>query len=572
MPSIYTIMDISRWALQSSQAQLDVVSHNVANVNTEGYSRQEAVQTTRNPEETPQGYYGRGTVLATVVQKVDKLILERLTDKEGDYAYNEARLAQLRRLEALSNEAGDLGLGAQITEFFNAWQDVANNPESSAVRQTLVDQADNLVERFNTLMGDLLSIEKDLDTYISGAAIEANAACRRIAELNEDIVQAETQGDTANDLRDERMRQITALSKIIAIDWFEDGSGAVQIQTGTGKTLVQGAYPSDKDSDPLVFGPVAGYGDSQLTWNGIILDHEEIQGGTIGAWLQVRGEDIPAMREYLNELSSAIVWEVNSQHSQGVGLDAFSEVTGTYRVTDSSLALTNSAQVELAYGDKLETGTFDLWVYEAGTQRRSTIQVLGTDSLDDIVSKINAEESGLASINSDGQLVLTAATGTEFAFANDTSNVLAVLGINTFFAGSTATSIEVNSVVGDNVRNITAGRLLEDGDHATGDNSNALDLADLKDANTMSNSSETFNESIVSWAASLGTDVNTVTNALSFSQVALEELQSQRDNVSGVNLDEELVKMIQFQRSYQMAAKLISMADELLIALMQVKS
>ena len=571
MPSIYTIMDISRWALQSSQAQLDVVSHNVANVNTEGYSRQEAVQNTRNPEETPQGYYGRGTVLTTVVQKVDKLILERLTDKHGDYAYNEARLAQLRRLEALSNEAGDLGLGTQITEFFNTWQDVANNPESSAIRQTLVDQADNLVERFNTLMGDLLSIEKDLDTYISGAVTEANAACRRIAELNEDIVQAETQGDTANDLRDERMRQITALSKIIQIDWFEDGSGAVQIQTGTGKTLVQGPYPAAEDSNPLVFGPVAGYGDSQLTWNGIVLDHDEIQGGTIGAWLQVRGEDIPAMREYLNELSSAIVWEVNSQHSQGVGLEAFSEVTGTYRVANSSLALTDSAQVELPYGDKLETGTFELWVYEAGTQRGSTIQILDTDSLDDIVSKINAEESGLASINSDGQLVLTAATGTEFAFANDTSNVLAVLGINTFFEGSTATSIEVNSVVGDDVRNIAAGRLLENGEHATGDNSNALDLADLKDANTMSNGSETFNESIVSWAASLGTDVNTVINALSFAQVSLEELQSQRDNVSGVNLDEELVKMIQFQRSYQMAAKLISMADELLVALMQVK-
>ena len=246
----------------------------------------------------------------------------------------------------------------------------------------------------------------------------------------------EASGHHANDLRDERMREITELSKIIEINWFEDGNGAVQIQTGSGKTLVQSSYPGSKDPDPLVFGPVEGYGESQLTWNGLVLDHTEIQGGMVGAWLKVRGDDIPSMQSYMNDLSSTIVWEVNKLHSQGVGLDKFTEVTSSYQVADTALAFNDPSQVDLPYGDRVETGTLDIWIYEGGTRRSHTIQILATDSLDNVVTKINAVESGLASITADGELQLTAAAGTEFAFANDTSNVLAALGVNTFFDGS----------------------------------------------------------------------------------------------------------------------------------------
>jgi flagellar hook-associated protein 1 FlgK len=571
MPSIYTIMDISRWALQTSSAQLNVVSHNVANVNTEGYSRQEVVQSTRIPEDTPQGYYGRGTTLVSVIQKVDRLIMERISDKTSSQSYHETRLAQLRRLEALANEAGELGIGGQITEFFNAWQEVANNPESSAVRQNLKDTAENLANRLNTLMEDLNHIESDLDTYIGGAVGEANTAARRIAELNDDIVLAEARGQSANDLRDERLRQVNELASILEINWFEDGNGAIQIQTGAGKTLVQSAYPGPNDADPLVFGPVDGYNESQLTWHGLVIDSAELGGGNIGAWLKVRQEDIPDMKSFLNDLSNTIIWETNLQHSQGAGLDMFSSVTGTYSVNDISLSFNDASQTDLAFKDEITAGSFDLWVYEAGTRRSHTIQVTATDSMQTLAAKINAVEPGMASTTTARNFQLTAGTGQTFGFANDTSNVLAALGINTFFDGSTATSISVSSSISGNVRNITAGRLDATGEHALGDNTNALDIADLKDADTMTGGTESFNEAVISWSAALGTEVNTVMASLDFAEVALDDLKTQRDNVSGVNLDEELVKMIQYQRSYQMAAKLISTADALLAALMEAK-
>lgn len=153
----------------------------------------------------------------------------------------------------------------------------------------------------------------------------------------------------------------------------------------------------------------------------------------------------------------------------------------------------------------------------------------------------------------------------------DDSNILAALGINTFFDGSTATSICVNQTITDSVRFIAAGRLLADGEHALGDNTNALAIADLKDTETMGGGNETFNEAVTYWASDLGTLISSTENNLNFYETATAQLKDMRDNVSAVNLDEEMIKMIQFQRSYQMAARLISVADTLLTTLLETK-
>ena len=187
------------------------------------------------------------------------------------------------------------------------------------------------------------------------------------------------------------------------------------------------------------------------------------------------------------------------------------------------------------------------------------------------VPNTNPSVNPVAGITSDNTLTLTADSGLEFAFANDTSNILAALGINTFFDGDSAATIELNANITSDVNNIAAGRILEDGEHALGDNQNALDLADLKDADTMNGGSETFNESVVTWSSELGTKVSSDSDNLNFAQTATDQLFDQRDSVSAVNLDEEMVKMIKFQRAYQMASKVISVADSLLTSLLEVK-
>lgn len=592
MPSIYSMMDISRWGLIASTRQLDTVSHNVANVNNPDYSRQEVIQATRSPERAHEGFYGTGVQLLDVIQQVDKLLFERISDKTSDEQYQYARLAQLSRLEALSNEAGDAGLGYEITAFFSAWQDVANNPESSAVRNVLKETANNLVNRLQTLMSDLAQVERDLDIYISGAVDDVNATCRRIAELNHQIAADEATGKTANDLRDERMAQINHLSGLIGTNWFETSDGSITIQTGTGKTLVQSDYPDENDPDPMYFGQVAGYDEHQLVWRdlNVVMDADEIDSGNIGAWLQVRGGtlptgstetdtgDIPQMQSFLNDLANTIIVEVNKLHTQGAGLDRFTSATGTYESSDAVTSFNDSTNI-LPYGSIVQDGQLEIWAYENGTRRGYTVDVYASDSLTTLMNRINATinpslnpaSNPVATIVDNKYLSIDSSGGIDFAFARDTSNVLAALGINTFFQGSTASNISLNDDIQSNVRYIAAGRLLADGEHALGDKTNALDLADLKDANAMTAGTETFNESVISWAADLGTQISAANDSLSFNETALAELKTMRDNVSAVNLDEEMIKMIRFQRSYQMAAKMINVADTLMATLLETK-
>ena len=580
MPGIFSVMDIARWSLQASTNSLDTISHNVANVNTDGYSRQEVVLATRNPEETPQGWYGRGVTTVNVIQHVDELVLKSLTNKNSDLAYSDTRLSQLKRLESMANEAGDTGLGQEITAFFNAWQDVSNNPESSAVRQVLRESANNLVNRFQDLMSDLTQVGKDLSQYLSDSVSEVNAICRRIADLNDEIVHGEATGTPANDFRDERQRLLNDLSELLDIQWFETGDGSVTIMTGVGKTLVQAGYPSDTDEDPLSFTQVSGYSDNQLVWRDLdlVLDSDEITGGRIGACLKVREVDIPAMEDFLNDLAEGLISEVNKLHSQGVGLEKFTDVTGTYECLNSTVAM-NSSTNTLPFKDLIQTGSFTVWVYEAGTRRDYTINVSPTESLTDLMDNINAAMNPtvnpslnpVASITADNRLTLTAEGGIEFAFGGDDSNILAALGINTFFDGSSATSISVNQTITNSVQFMAAGRLLADGEHALGDNTNALEIADLKDTETMGGGTETFNESVTYWASDLGTLISSTEDNVSFYETATAQLKDMRDNVSAVNLDEEMIKMIQYQRSYQMAARLISVADSLLTTLLETK-
>lgn len=575
MPSIFSIMDISRWSLHASSRQLDTVSHNTANVNTEGYSRQEVILATRNPEYTAEGWYGRGVQTVSVIQHVDQMLFQRITEKISDQNLHDARLSQLRRLEAMANEASESALGQDITAFFNAWQDLANNPQSTAVREVLNETAGNLVSRLHDIMRDLSMVERDLDGYIGNAVGEVNQICLRIAELNAKIVAAEVSGDTANDYRDERQRLVNELSEYMPIQWFEDAKGSVTIIAGTGKTLVQDDVPQDASQVPLGFEEVSGYEHNQLVWRtlGMPMDYNEVDGGKIGAWLTVRDQDIPEMQAFMDDLARTIVAEVNLLHTQGAGLEKFSDVTGTYESLNATTAF-NDPNNTLPFADLVQNGTVDIWLYQGGTRTKYTVSVSEGDTLTDVMNNINAltAADGLtASIVDGNKLRLTADAGTEFAFANDNANLLAALGINTYFDGYSANNIEVNADIVADSGLIAAGRLLADGEHAVGDNSNALDLADLKDADTMTGGTETFNEALISWASQLGSEVAATDDNLNFAEMTYNQLQALRDDVSAVSLDEEMVLMIKFQRAYQMAAKMISVADQLLLTVLETK-
>jgi flagellar hook-associated protein 1 FlgK len=574
------MMNIGGTALNAAAAQLDIVSHNVANVNTEGYSRQSVVQTTRTAQYTTNGFYGSGVQAVTVIQHVDSYLQGQITDATSGQAYYANLVIQLSRLETLANEAGETGLGEDLTAFFSAWDDVSNYPTLESVREVLNEVANNLVSRLGSISQDLLDVTNDLNGYLKAGVTEINSICQSIARLNQQIGAAEVGGDSANDFRDERNRLLNELGEYIAIDWFEDSDGSVTVVTGQGLTLVQDNIPDSDDEGPLAWAYDDETGKYQVTWasTGLVLDSDELKGGKMDAWLTVRDGEIPEIQEFMDELANTLIWEVNLVHSQGTGLKLFTSVAADNQVEDITAAL-NSEASGLSYGSKIKDGSLKIWVYEGETRRSYTIDFDADDSLQDICDAINNALTGdndpVATITPNGSLTITAPTGVEFAFANEEADdgsgaagLLAALGINTYFSGDNALNIEVCESVSENVGLIAAGRLTDDGEYAVGDNRNALDLFDLKDANTMNNGSESFNEAIINWSSELGSTVASAKDNYLLAETTFTELMEQRDNISAVSLDEEMVKLIQYQRSYQMAAKLISAADELLTTLL----
>ncbi|MDR1397002.1 MAG: flagellar hook-associated protein FlgK [Desulfarculales bacterium] len=586
MPGITTMMDISRVALNTSALQLNTVSHNVANANTEGYSRQNVVTATMFPEKASSGWYGLGVKAQTVTQAVDKLLLRRITDKQSSLSYEDAHMAQLLRLEALSNEASDTSLGVLTTAFFNAWQNVSNNPESSAIREDLLETANSLVTRLHDLDSDINLVLRDLDSYLDQAVKEVNEIAREIASLNKQIVSDEVTGHTANDLRDQRVELLNKMASRLDISWFEDGRGSVTVSIGNGKTIVHDDYPRVSDSDPLQFdypsGSAYGVGSKQIKWQGtdLIVEDQEISGGTIGAWLRTRDVDIPETLQFLEDFTKTLIGAVNVVHSNGVGLEKFENITGSYGTVNPNLSFSAPEQ-DLPFASMVQNGQLSFWVYQNGLRHQYTIDVYNYDSMNSIVDRMNQAMHPAWPVMDTSQapaayvshnpgdntyqfyMAATPNSGVEFAFAGDSSGLLTALGVNTFFKGDNIANINLNDNV-LNVSNIAAGRLLANGDHPLGDNSNALIIANLKDAGLMDNGRQTLNESVIHWAAQLGTKISSSKDRLLFAQTTYDELAKQRDNVSAVNSDEELIKLIQFQRAYQAAAKMVSVADTLL--------
>ncbi|MFH1035744.1 MAG: flagellar hook-associated protein FlgK [Pseudomonadota bacterium] len=538
MPGISNMMDISRWALHASTRALDTISHNVANVNTEGYSRQETILATRGAQWTSEGWYGTGVKVANVIQHVDRQLQAQLTDGSSRQGYFDAYLSQLQGLEALDNEAGDSSLGTSLTDFFNAWQELSLNPESTAARQTLVETTQNLTSRLNSINTDLGQVGRNIDGYLGSTVPEVNQLCQNIAALNSQIVATEGLNQTANDFRDQRQNQINALAEKLNISWFEDANGSVSVFTGQGAVLVQADYPKSSDTGPLAYQSVSGYTNKQVVATGTnqVLDSSQITSGKMGAWLQTRDVDIKGMQSFLDDLSGNLIWQVNLQHSQGSGQTMFSDVTGTYKSLDYQTAL-NAANNTLPFGDQIKSGSFQLWVEQDGTRRSYTVNVDPSDNITAVVQKINAvinpglddTVNPVASVENGQQLRFHAANGIEFSFANDSSGLLAAMGINTFFSGSNAGNIAVNDLVQADVGRIAAGRLLDTGELAVGDNSNALDLADLKDADTMNGATQTFNESMIAFSTALGSKVANAKDSQTFAENASTQLQTLRD-------------------------------------------
>ena len=350
MSGISNLFNIGSSGLFAFQESLSVTAHNMANVNTKGYSKQDAVLAEALPINGRPGQIGTGVQVAAVQRNVDAFINSQLLASRQQLGQNDASNSALSDIQRLFGDSQDQSLGTDINNLFNAFQDVATDPSNVTARSVLLSKAQTIADRFHQADSTLTTQRQSLDQEIGQTITTINNLAHQVADLNDKISQAELAGQQhANDLRDQRQRLVNDIGEQIDVTSLEDASGQVTLFVGRGQVLV------DKHTTHDLTG-VANAGnnglldvDYQTNASASVNITPVISSGRLKGLLDARDITIPDVRTKLDTLASNLVTEVNTQHQVGVGLDGstglnFFNPTGV-TARSIAVALTDGRQI-----------------------------------------------------------------------------------------------------------------------------------------------------------------------------------------------------------------------------------
>jgi len=528
-------LEVAKSALFSQQTAIYVTSHNIANVNTPDYSRQQAVLSTLGPVNLPVGYLGRGVWVEEVRRIYDRFLMLQVNFQHSEKSFWETHNKILSQIETLLGDSEERGLGALMDEFFNAWHQLSLNPQGYGERVALLRIAENLSDLIKYKATALTQTRQDLVREVESVLTDINRLLSEIAQINGKIRLGR------NDLFDERDRLLKELSSYLNFTVLEDGEGKVTLLVG-GISLVEGleAHSLTLASDP------SGKIKIKLQGPGTFDVTSFISLGKLGALIKAGNEIVPSFSEKLNEFAKMIISEVNKLHSEGEGQKAYTRIEGLYDLTNPPFQVPQGSFQIRVYGPNGEFETYEI-LFDGDFQNL-------IDQLDTI--------TGLRAEIENGRLHIYTDSGYSFSFARGegkSSSIVSSLGLNLFFTGWDALTIGVNPLLINDPAYISAATKPKSPD----DNSNALLIAELGQG--------PFKEFYGSIVGEIGLMVKDAQKRFEVSEGLLQSLESRREEVSGVSLDEEMLNLIKFQRSYEAAAKVIRIVDELLETLISLR-
>jgi flagellar hook-associated protein 1 FlgK len=552
-------MNTAKWALLTHQKNIQVTGHNIANVDTPGYSRQELILGTAVPVSSRPGQIGTGVQALEVRRVYDRFIDSQIGRETEVLGRWEALEGAMSEVSVIFNEAPETGLNVWMSEFWAAWQEVANDPSGQPARVDLMMKARSLAQKFNQMHSSLTDLQKQMDESVLEGLDTINTISGQIASLNEKIAFVEAGAQNANDYRDQRDQLLKDLSKMIDIHSYEESDGRLTVLASGGKPLVLGNMSFSLQ------GQTNSSGLYDVMWNdgngNLTNITSGIQAGKLAAWLEMRDNSIPQYLSDINTLANTMIGEVNRIHSSGVGLTYYDSLTAS-NDADPAFAMASAASGLDFWNEIVEGNSFSLWVYDIAldTHTETSITIDPGDTLNDLRLKIDAV-AGVSATISSNQLTINGDVGYQFHFSGDSSNALMALGMNTFFDGTDAYDIAVSGVIQSDVTKIAAAI---DHDALPGDNRNALAIADLQNANVLSGNTATFDGYFNSLVGAIGAATSDAMTNAEFQTSMVEQLENRREQISGVSLDEEMTNLMRFQHAYDASAQMIRVVEEML--------
>ena len=609
-------------ALRATQRALDTTSHNIANVSTDGYTRQRVEFQTRQAEFSTGGWIGTGVEVSTVRRVYDQFLAQQTRSSGTNLARLDAYATQAERIDNLLGDSAN-GLSATLQSFNDAINEVSSTPSSIPARQALIAEGQALSERLRSYDTRFRNMSSELNGRLAVEAQEITTLARGVARLNDDIsVAYQRGGQPPNDLLDERDRLITQLSEKVGITTVAQDDSSINVFIGNGQPLVLGNKPTQVNAtvDPLdpertVLSVQAGSSTVDLS--------RVISGGTVGGLLDWRSQMLDPARNELGRIGLAIAGQVNAQHREGMDLsgalggDFFNigAATATAATANTGTAAVTVTRTNLG---AITSGDYVLSRTSSGytLQRKDTgasVSFTGTGTaLDPIVADGLSIVVG-AGVATDDQYTISptrdALQGMSVAITNasriaaaapirasaattntgsgsvtpgevlDPANAGLLSTVDIEFTSSTTYTVNgagsFTYTPGSNI-DVNGWRVQINGAPAvgdrftvmsnagaTGDNRNALALADALRAPVLDGGTTSAYAGVEKLTTSVAMSTQTAQINRDAEAVLHDADIAAQDAVSGVNLDEEAANLLRYQQAYAAAAQIISVANEM---------
>lgn len=537
--SLSGLFDIGRSALFASQTGLYVTGHNIANVNTPGFNRQEVILETTTPVVTGAGFTGRGVRVAGIRRYFDRFIYNQIFFQSQKIGLTRTMSNIMTGIEETFNDLKGAGLSGALQEFYSAWQEVSSSPDLLPARNLLLAKADSFLRIAKEMEGAIKNTLNDIERQIRYSTEKINSLLKQIGDLNGKILQVESGllSEKAKDLRDQREEALRRLSELIDISYYEEENGSVTVNHGTFALV-------ERENVSMLSAPVKRDGRRGVFINGQDIT-DTIRQGELGGLLLSR-RDIENYQLFgLRRLIGSVIKEINLQHRQGYGLDG---TTGEDFFTPVKLYLDNYTQGAVASATITDMSQLTLDEYEITfTSGNYTVRSIQTANV--VASGIYISGNP---ISFDG--IEVTVTGSvlqnERIVISPLKNLIkeaevAIIDPLKIAASSSGSTIPL-------------------------DNLNALRIVNLFESSIPELGYSTFFEYYNELVSTTGIMSRNAQDSLKFEENLMAELTRQRDALSGVNLDEEAVNLIKYQRAFEAGARIIKVADELLETILNI--
>ncbi len=620
------ILNTSLSGMLAFQRALDVTSHNIANANTPGYSRQVANFTARPGTGSGVGHIGSGTQISSIERMFDAMQTDQLRTSTTGFARFNALNNLSSRIDVLLADA-DTGLNTGLQSYFSAMQDLGNDPSSIPARQAVIGEASGLASRFQSLDGRLNELETEVNDRLKLAVDDVNGLATSIASVNNQIAISNGSGQSPNDLLDQRDSLILKLSAQVSVSTSLQDDGSMSVFIGAGQSLVLGGDARKLGVDGTEFDLTRMTVTYQGASGSAPLDTSST-GGNLGGLLEFRSRILDPARQSLGQTAIAVSSSLNEQHRAGMdlrgnlGLDLFSVAppkvlpssnnagTGTVTATISDLGGLTGADYVLQFDGSnysLTRADSNAAVALSGTGTAAdpfvgdgiSLVVGGAPAAGDrlLVRSGHTAAGSIQSVLTDPQsIALAAPTRSAASLGNtggatissasvvDATDPALLSSASILFTSPTTYSIngagsfaytDGSPIVVNGSEVAIAGTPLA-GDQftieanfgAVGDNANALLMADIQSVDILDGGSISINDSYGQLVASVGATTHQIQASLDAQSVVLSNAEDAVLATSAVNLDEEAANLIRFQQAYQAVAQVVSVASTLFDSLL----